>query len=136
VVRPVRFLIWEPGQATAQETDGELVEIPHEGSRFWHGSSAFRVERVEEARTPRIHLTRDPEREARLREGLADAYVLSVGQSDVEGRLWCAEVVAPGGRLLGVAHDNECDAAAEAARTQALHALAVEAGYHPEREVE
>jgi uncharacterized protein (DUF2267 family) len=134
--RHVRFLLWEPGEARAHEAEGHLLELPQPGSRFWLRTAACRVQRVEEGMTPVVHLSRDTERERHLKEGVPAGCMLSVHQSDHEEGRWFAEVIAADGHVVGSAHDDDCDAAADAARAQALHALGAQAGYHPEREVE
>jgi len=131
----VRFVVWEAGGGAPEEESDEIFELPAEGSRFWRRGSAFHVERIEEGKTPCVHLVRDLERESSFYEGLQEGVVFQVEQAPADG-LWRAAVIAPGGRGVGSGHDDDCDVAAEAAHAEALRTLAVETGYHPEREVE
>jgi len=97
----VEAVLSEPGMGIPlSEQDWTMFELPEAGSQYWHGSTGYRVDRIDEGEPPRVYLVRDPEWETALHGALPEGYRLYGGRSEKEAA-WHFEVLGPQGEHLG-----------------------------------
>jgi hypothetical protein len=94
---PVRVYTWTPGGALPiNELHWTMFDLPPVGSRYWHGTDAFRVREVDETTDPPIVLLEhDAAWEQELRGLLPKGYWLDGGRDSKDGR-WHFESVREG----------------------------------------